>query len=96
MPEESPYIKFHADPSHLHNSIREFGQVDADSASTPSLHKPLSPLDAFPPSHVGAASLPNAFEDYEDEDHHVLYKTLQGVGAGGDDVGTHTVSHTPL
>ena len=75
LSEASPHIRFHADAATLRNSIREFGQVD--SAAYPFASKMLSPLDPFPLSHLGtAASLPKPFEDYDDDEHHVLYKPV--------------------
>ena len=75
LSEASPHIRFHADAATLRNSIREFGQVD--SAAYPFASKMLSPLDPFPLSHLGtAASLPKPFEEYDDDEHHVLYKPV--------------------
>ena len=95
VPEDTPCIKFQADATQLRNSIREFGKVGTSTTTTPmapAIPKPLSPLDAFAPSHLGAASLPNPFEEYEDDEHHVLYKTVQDVqGASVKKEGTRTV-----
>ncbi|ELU16816.1 hypothetical protein CAPTEDRAFT_225194 [Capitella teleta] len=74
--DECPCIRFHADAAPLRESIRDFGRVDSAAAIFPT-PKMVSPLEAFPPSHLGtAASLPKPFEDYDDDEHHVLYKTV--------------------
>lgn len=95
LSEESPHIRFHADAATLRNSIREFGQVD--SAVFPFASKLLSPLDPFPPSHLGtAASLPKPFEEYDDDEHHVLYKPVDNGSSSSIHVNIPKLSNKPL
>lgn len=54
----------------LRESITSYGRVESSNrASTSTFVKPGNP----------ARSLPPHFEDYDDADHHVLYKTVEGV-----------------
>jgi hypothetical protein len=74
--DDCPRIHFQADAARLRESIREFGQVNSATTS-PMTPKMFSPLDPFPPTHLGqAASLPKAFEEYEDDDSHLMHKTV--------------------
>lgn len=72
-PEESSQISFQADAAGLRDTIMEFGTVEAGNKA---LQKVFA--DAYTPS----ASLPKSFEEYDDADHHVLYKTLEEVNRG--------------
>jgi len=65
-PEETPYLSYHANPIHLREAIYNFGEIDAR-------HLPLQP---FADPEMTSSSLPQAFEDYDDEDHHVLFKPV--------------------
>jgi hypothetical protein len=67
-PDENPWIVFKSDSAMLRESITSYGRVES-SASTSAFVKPGNP----------ARSLPPHFEDYDDADHHVLYKTVEGV-----------------
>ncbi|XP_064615983.1 nuclear receptor coactivator 4-like [Liolophura sinensis] len=72
-PEESSQISFQADAAGLRDTIMEFGRVEAGNKA---LQKVFA--DTYTPS----ASLPKSFEEYDDADHHVLYKTLEEVNRG--------------
>jgi nuclear receptor coactivator 4 len=69
-PQETAIITFHADTLGLREVIRQFGQVDSKGL-------PLDKVFADPSTE--AASLPRAFEDYGDAEHHVLYKTVEEI-----------------
>ncbi|XP_071106751.1 nuclear receptor coactivator 4-like isoform X1 [Haliotis cracherodii] len=69
-PEESPYITFQADQSTLRESILDYGRVDASGF-------PLQ--SAFVAHGHPSTCLPRHFEEYEDADHHVFYKTVEEV-----------------
>jgi nuclear receptor coactivator 4 len=69
-PEETPNIGFRADVAEMRDCVRNFGRVDSRSLNLPT---------AFAHPEVSSASLPRTFEDYEDAEHHVLYKTLADV-----------------
>ena len=45
--------------------------------------QPVFPRMEFVTPDCSASSLPQAFEEYEDEEHHVLYKTLAEAGGKG-------------
>lgn len=68
-PDENPWIVFKCDSAKLRESIQSYGRVESNKPSV--FVKPGHP----------ARSLPPHFEDYHDADadHHVLYKTLEGV-----------------
>lgn len=69
-PDENPWIVFKSDFAMLRESITSYGRVESSNrASTSAFVKPGNP----------ARSLPPHFEDYDDADHHVLYKTVEGV-----------------
>ncbi len=73
QPAETRSLSFKADSDKLRENIRSFGYVDPYGISG----------EAFAePGMAASASLPRAFEDYEDEEHHVLYKTLDSVSQG--------------
>ncbi|XP_046544324.1 nuclear receptor coactivator 4-like isoform X1 [Haliotis rubra] len=69
-PEESPYITFRADQSTLRETILNYGRVDASGF-------PLQ--SAFVAHGHPSTCLPRHFEEYEDADHHVFYKTVEEV-----------------
>jgi hypothetical protein len=66
--EESPYVAFRADHVALREGILNYGRVDAKGI----------PLTVFADNDKLSASLPKHLEEYEDTEHHVFYKTLQG------------------
>jgi hypothetical protein len=67
-PDENPWIVFKSDSAMLRESITSYGRVESSNrASTSAFVKPGNP----------ARSLPPHFEDYDDADHHVLYKTIK-------------------
>jgi len=68
-PVESPHICFRADMAGLRQAVHEFGRVDSKGL----------PLEAFASPHVRSSSLPKPFEDYEDDEHHVFYKTVHEI-----------------
>lgn len=69
-PDENPWIVFKSDSAKLRESITSYGRVESSNRpSTSAFVKPGHP----------ARSLPPHFEDYDDADHHVLYKTVEGV-----------------
>lgn len=72
-PEETPYISFRADHLGLREAILSYGRVDANG---------LPLVTAFEDPSKPSASLPRHFEEYEDVDHHVFYKTLGHSQAG--------------
>lgn len=74
-PQESPHLSFQADVHGLRETVLKFGHVDGK----PRLGK------AFASPDTPSTSLPPSWEEYEDGDHHVLYKTLA-------DVSTHNAS----
>jgi len=53
----------------LRQMVHEFGRVDSKGL----------PLEAFAGPHVRSSSLPKPFEDYEDDEHHVFYKTVHEI-----------------
>jgi hypothetical protein len=73
-PQETPHLTFRADSMRLRDEMMGFGRVDSKGL----------PLEAFAGSRAesAAASLPKQFEDYEDEDHQVLYKTVGEMQQG--------------
>lgn len=69
-PEETPYISFRADSASLKDAIVNYGRVDHTGFPlTAQFMDPRSP----------AASLPPHFEDYDDAEHHILYKTVEEI-----------------
>ncbi|XP_045213454.1 uncharacterized protein LOC123564155 [Mercenaria mercenaria] len=70
-PEETPYVCFKSDPSSLRDAIMNYGRIDPNSA--PPLTSP------FMAAGQSAPSLPKQFEDYNDAEHHVLYKTVEEI-----------------
>lgn len=69
-PDETPFLSFRGDAAKLRDTIVNYGRVDSTGMTIPtSFQDPGQP----------AASLPPNFEDYEDEDHHVLYKTVEEI-----------------
>ncbi|WAQ97430.1 NCOA4-like protein [Mya arenaria] len=73
-PEETPHVSFRGDPVNLREAIMNYGKID--HTSVPALHSP------FLPSNQRAPSLPKHFEDYDDAEHHVLYKTVEEINRG--------------
>lgn len=71
QPEESPFISFQADTAGLREAIMSYGNID--SSSIQRLHSPFICPDQQAPS------LPRQFEDYNDAEHHILYKTVEEV-----------------
>lgn len=69
-PEETPFIDFRADPSVLREQIVNYGKVDVTG---------VPPKSVFVSPGNPSSSLPRHFEDYEDADHHILYKTIEEV-----------------
>lgn len=71
IPEETPYISFKCDPARLRTAIMDFGKVASNV---------VSPLQSpFMAAEEMAPSLPKHLEEYEDADHHVLYKTVEEI-----------------
>ncbi|XP_070544505.1 nuclear receptor coactivator 4-like [Ptychodera flava] len=68
-PEENASICFRADRNSIRDVIHGFGRIDSRSVS-------VNQERAFTDPTLPSSSLPSPFEDYEDLDHHVLYKTL--------------------
>ncbi|KAK3091891.1 hypothetical protein FSP39_023479 [Pinctada imbricata] len=68
-PEESPYVTFRSDSAKLREVINGYGKVDVNGLPHAVFVQPGDP----------ATSLPRHFEEYEDADHHVLYKTVEEV-----------------
>ncbi|KAL5018868.1 hypothetical protein ScPMuIL_004590 [Solemya velum] len=69
-PDETPFLSFRGDAAKLRDTIVNYGRVDSTGMTVPtSFQDPGKP----------SASLPPHFEDYEDEDHHVLYKTVEEI-----------------
>ncbi|XP_006825376.1 nuclear receptor coactivator 4-like [Saccoglossus kowalevskii] len=68
-PKENASICFRANRGKLREMIHDFGRVDSRSIS-------VNQERAFTDPTFPSTSLPSPFEDYEDLDHHVLYKTL--------------------
>lgn len=71
QPEETPNICFKSDPSALRNAIMSYGCIDPNNA--PPVTSP------FMAPNQTAPSLPKQFEDYNDAEHHVLYKTVEEI-----------------
>ncbi|OWF50602.1 nuclear receptor coactivator 4-like [Mizuhopecten yessoensis] len=69
-PEESPYISFRADTASLKEAILNYGRVD---------HTGFPLTSQFMDPRSPAASLPPHFEDYDDAEHHILYKTVEEI-----------------
>lgn len=70
-PEETPYVSFKSDPTSLRDAIMNYGRIDPNSV--PPLQSPfMTPGQTAP-------SLPKQFEDYNDAEHHVLYKTVEEI-----------------
>ncbi|XP_013409729.1 nuclear receptor coactivator 4 [Lingula anatina] len=67
-PEDTPFMSFKANTASLREVIHKFGRV---SGHCPLLDRP------FAEPGEEASSLPKWFEDYEDVEHHVLYKSVQ-------------------
>ncbi|XP_066303579.1 nuclear receptor coactivator 4-like isoform X2 [Branchiostoma lanceolatum] len=68
-PEETSCVEFSADTSSLRESIHRFGRVDCKNPRAEDL--------VFSTAGLKAASLPSPFEEYGDQEHHVLYKTVE-------------------
>ncbi|XP_062567143.1 uncharacterized protein LOC134229406 [Saccostrea cucullata] len=68
-PEESPYLTFRCDAGSLRENINSFGKIDASGL----------PHSVFVPAGNPSTSLPKHVEEYEDPDHHILYKTIEEV-----------------
>ncbi|XP_035669241.1 uncharacterized protein LOC118411225 isoform X2 [Branchiostoma floridae] len=68
-PEETSCVEFSADTSSLRESIHRFGRVDCKNPRAEDL--------VFSTAGLKAASLPSLFEEYGDQEHHVLYKTVE-------------------
>jgi len=71
QPEETPYVSFKSDPSVLREAVMNYGRID--HTSVPPLHSP------FMTPGQQAPSLPKQFEDYDDAEHHILYKTVEEI-----------------
>ncbi|KAK3579480.1 hypothetical protein CHS0354_028293 [Potamilus streckersoni] len=70
QPEESPFISFKADSKGLREVIMNYGKVvDSPAGIKTSFMEPNRP----------SLSLPPHLEEYEDAQHHVLYKTLEEI-----------------
>ncbi|XP_060076499.1 nuclear receptor coactivator 4-like [Ylistrum balloti] len=69
-PEETPYISFRADSASLRDAIVNYGRVD---------HTGFPLTSQFMDPRSPAASLPPHFEDYDDAEHHILYKTVEEI-----------------
>jgi len=69
-PEETPYIGFCADNVHMMEQLTAYGRVDNNGLPLPS---------AFEDPSNPSASLPRQIEEYEDQEHHIFYKTLQEI-----------------
>ncbi|KAL3876859.1 hypothetical protein ACJMK2_034643 [Sinanodonta woodiana] len=70
QPEENPFISFKADSKGLRDVIMNYGKVvDTQVGIKTSFMEPDRP----------ALSLPPHLEEYEDAQHHVLYKTLEEI-----------------
>ena len=69
-PEETPNICFRVDVAAIREAIHKFGRVDSNGLplETSAFADPTSP----------STCLPQAFEDYEDAEHHLLYKPVSG------------------
>jgi hypothetical protein len=68
-PEESPFLTFRCEAGLLRESINSFGKIDASGF----------PHSVFIQPGNSSTSLPKHVEEYEDADHHVLYKTVEEV-----------------
>ncbi|XP_078658911.1 nuclear receptor coactivator 4-like [Branchiostoma floridae x Branchiostoma belcheri] len=68
-PEETSCVEFSADTTSLRESIHRFGRVDCKNPRAEDL--------VFSTAGLKAASLPSPFEEYGDQEHHVLYKTVE-------------------
>lgn len=71
QPQETPYVSFKSDPTSLRDVIMNYGRIDSNSV--PPLQSPF-----MAPNHP-APSLPRQFEDYNDAEHHILYKTVEEI-----------------
>ncbi|XP_033736233.1 nuclear receptor coactivator 4-like isoform X2 [Pecten maximus] len=69
-PEETPYISFRADSASLKDAIVNYGRLD---------HTGFPLTSQFMDPRSPAASLPPHFEDYDDAEHHILYKTVEEI-----------------
>ena len=69
QPEETPNISFKSDPGTLREAILNYGRIDANNIT--GIQSPF-----MDPDHQ-APSLPRHFEDYNDAEHHILYKTVE-------------------
>lgn len=67
-PEETPHINFQVNGSALRDTIRKFGRVDS---------KPNMDGVFVRPGAAAPVSLPRSFEEYGDDEHHVLYKSVK-------------------
>ena len=70
LPEECAELLFNGNMQGLRTAILNFGEVDCT-------YKPMDTLTAN--ENMPTASIPETFEDYNDEEHHILYKTLQDL-----------------
>ncbi|KAH3860769.1 uncharacterized protein LOC127865773 [Dreissena polymorpha] len=70
-PEETPYLSFKSDPASLREAILNYGKID--HTSVPPLPSPFMAPDKPAPS------LPRHLEEYEDAEHHILYKTVEEI-----------------
>ena len=64
-------MSFKADLAKLREAVHQFGKVDSHNL-------PIDMVFAHP-MEAGCSSLPCAFEDYEDDEHHLMYKTVQEI-----------------
>jgi len=70
-PQETPHLSFSADVQLLRDSILKFGQVEG---------KPSGYLGkVFVSPDTPSSCLPPSWEEYGDDEHHVLYKTLEEI-----------------
>lgn len=68
-PEEPMHITFKPTPFGLKDVVMNFGKISSNRIS----------LSTFVESDNSSTSLPKRFEDYEDAEHHVLYKTVENI-----------------
>lgn len=68
-PEESPYLTFRCEAGLLRENINRFGKIDASGLPHSVFIQPGNP----------STSLPRHVEEYDDADHHILYKTVEEV-----------------
>lgn len=82
-PEETPCISFRSETAKLQDTIMSYGRVLPTGLPMPS---------AFVDHGHPSTCLPRHFEDYEDGEHHVLYKTLEAVNRANTIDGSVSIS----